>query len=115
MRGLLCGGCLALHEPRRGRVADEATRRSWSETQRAAWAAAAKRLGFLAHDSRSMAQAAIAFCCASQGVSLVVPGAKSPVQLAACLASAEDDRAMSAEDYQRARAIWPEISNVVPA
>ncbi|MBO6905171.1 MAG: aldo/keto reductase, partial [Parvibaculum sp.] len=111
----LCSGFLARHHPRRGDFAAEDTRRRWSDTQIAAWAAAAKRFGFLAHDSRSMAQAAIAFCCASPGVSLVVPGAKSPVQLAACLASAEDDRAMSAEDYQRARAIWPEISNVVPA
>jgi aryl-alcohol dehydrogenase-like predicted oxidoreductase len=111
----LCSGFLARRGLRREDFAAEDTRRRWSDAQITAWTAAAERFGFLADDARSMAQAAIAFCCASPGVSLVIPGAKSPAQLAACLAAGEDACAMSAEDHQRARALWPAIADVVPA
>jgi aryl-alcohol dehydrogenase-like predicted oxidoreductase len=88
------------------------TRRRWPSTQLSAWDAAARRFTFLERNTRSMAQAAIAFCCASPGVSLVIPGAKTLAQLEENLAS--DVRPLSADEFRQARAVWSDISDVVP-
>ncbi len=67
--------------------------------------AVADRLGFLAHDGRTRAQAALRFVLAFPEISLAIPGAKSPAQAEENLAAA-DSAPLSAEDIAGARKLY---------
>ena len=67
-----------------------------------------QRLGFLTEGkTKTLAQAALQYCLASPGVSVVIPGAKTPEQ-ARANAAASDGVLLTADEVAQARAILAE-------
>ena len=64
-------------------------RRNWPDDYRKAIAGAANALQFLAHDGRTLAQAALRFTIAPAAVSVVIPGCKTVAQTEENLAAAD--------------------------
>ncbi|SDB58882.1 aldo/keto reductase [Bauldia litoralis] len=110
----LASGFLTGSHTRDSTFAAPDCRARWSREQIVAWIDAADRFRFLATPERSAVQAAIAFCKSTPSVTAVIPGAKSVAQLSEFLALQDTRLDLEAHEYRAARAIWTEISWVVP-
>lgn len=107
--GLLCGtypiGAVFPGEDQRSR---------WPRQQLDAWISATSEFRFLERESRSLGQAALAFCLATDGVTWTIPGMKSPEQVRRNVAAAGEDCRVTPREWRRIREIWNLVRDVPP-
>jgi aryl-alcohol dehydrogenase-like predicted oxidoreductase len=77
-------------------------RHAWPARMVAARVLAARRLGFLVRDGRTLAQTALRFVLAASAVSVTIPGAKTPAQVEENLLASEATP-LSEEELRAAR------------
>jgi aryl-alcohol dehydrogenase-like predicted oxidoreductase len=110
----LCFGLLSGQHARGTRFEAADQRGRWSGEQIDKWIAGADAFRFLERPDRSLAQAALAFCLAAEGVSCAIPGMKTVEQVEHNVAAADDVRRLSADEFSAARAVWARMRDVVP-
>lgn len=99
---------------RRGHVFPlEDVRGRWPQVQIDRWLAARDRFEFLINESRSPAQAAIAFCLAAPNV-VPIPGGRTADQVRENMGAAAQRRRLTGSEIEAAYALWPEVQGVVP-
>jgi aryl-alcohol dehydrogenase-like predicted oxidoreductase len=112
----LCVGHLTARPPRPQYLPRSDHRLRWLVGQHERWATAAKRFDFLAGETRTLAQAAIAFCAQSPGVTYVIPGATSPGHVRENAAAVRPPARLTAAEYLSARALAPWVEqHAVPS
>jgi aryl-alcohol dehydrogenase-like predicted oxidoreductase len=106
----LCAGHLTASPPRLGCLGDGDHRLRWLADQHRRWERAARRFDFLAGECRTLAQAAIAFCAQTQGVTFVIPGATRPAHVRENAAALRPQVTLTRAEYLSARALagWVE-------
>lgn len=111
----LCAGHLTDRPPHPASLAGSDHRLRWPLEQHARWARGAERCRFLAGDRRTLAQAAIAFCAQTPGVTWVVPGATRPLHARQNAAATRGEARLTAEELAGARDLAGWVSeHVVP-
>jgi aryl-alcohol dehydrogenase-like predicted oxidoreductase len=106
----LCAGHLTASPPRPNRLADGDHRLRWPGEQHRRWERAARRFDFLVGETRTLAQAAIAFCAQTQGVTYVIPGATRPGHVIENAAALRPPTRLTGAEYRSARGLadWVE-------
>lgn len=110
----LCSGLLT-GKYEVGAVFDQRDRRhQWPRHQLDAWIQAANSFRFLVREGRSLAQAALAFCLATPGITYVIPGMKHPEQVRHNAAAAGSTCRLSEQEFQAAREEWQTLRHLPP-
>lgn len=91
----------------------EDVRGRWPQVQIDRWLAARDRFEFLISESRSLAQAAIAFCLATPNV-VPIPGARTVDQVRENMGAASQSRRLTSSEIEAAYALWPDVKGAVP-
>jgi aryl-alcohol dehydrogenase-like predicted oxidoreductase len=89
-------------------------RSRWPQAQIDRWVDARHRFTDLL-GGRSASQFALAFCLATPGSPMPIPGAKTVMQIEDNVAATTPTVALSEAEYSEARKIWCNIADVIPA
>jgi len=89
-------------------------RSRWSRNQIDNWIGGAERFRFLENSSRSLLQAALAFCISFKEVTYAIPGMKTPEQVRHNILAASSECLLSSLERNKIRQIWNTLKLLPP-